>query len=604
MLNPITPVQLYTIKSGFSDFRDIITEIKNDIILADKFFLPNSHVLVPFQRVSMRVMSDYMLIFMQAMRGASKSYLDARFCTVDGFRNKIKVVYTGPTYRQALHPFDYALKFIEENSTANNTINLGNEIEHGPVRGTMRAYFRQKNGTEHVALPMGSGENIRGERADYLIIDEFFNMEREMYKLHILPFLLGHRAPDSKGPKLILSTSAEYADCFAHNLLVKTILPKIIQENKLAEEDSTYRRKYIVLDWNIDDVRASGYEVKQEVLDLLLDGSSEEERQQALYNKWVGTSGEFFPPNILDRAISNKVIIEYQNDPKYPYVMAIDIATADKGDRFIIHILKVMDQRIALINTFWGRGLSGAEMAYKIHQFNNKFNPTVIVMDHAGGGLYVLAELAKSKLMFPDGSEYIVKKTLLEHDETGWLSGDRKIVLTRPGDFVVREAFAAARARGGELITTPDMLNHLMYDGFRQYLSQDEMPLLVPAFHNPGGDEERTELQIFELIHESVKQLRHLKREMKEFADGTKEIVKTGLAHVPKYVWKNVNRDAGVTLCYGYLAYLIHNKDNAGWQVAKIGEPVIQKASYETFAQFEGMIDYNEGQFELPWRKK
>lgn len=594
----------YNFDKEFNRFPELIDEIKKDIILADSMFLPNSHRLVSFQRLSLREMADRMVIFLQAMRGASKSYLDARYATVEGYRNKIKVVYTGPTYRQALHPFDYTMRFIEENSTPNNAINLGNEIESGPVRGTMRSWFRLKNGTEHVALPMGSGENIRGERADILIIDEFFNMEREMYKLHILPFLLGHRGIDSVGPKLILSTSAEYADCFAYHLLSKTILPKIAQEDKKIKEDPNYKRKYVVLDWNIDDVRASGYKVDEEVVSLLLEGSSEEEKQQALYNKWVGTSGEFFPPNILETASSPLINIEYSNDHKFPYVLAVDVANAEKGDRFIIHVIKILDNKIALVNTFWGRGMTSDEMAWKIHQFNGRFNPTVIVMDFLGGGLHVMQSLSKTKLIFSDNSEQVVKQPLLPHDETNWLSGDRKIVLTRATDPVVREAFAAARARGGELITTQDMFNHLVYDGFRQFISQNEMPLLVPAFHNPGGDEERSELQIFELIRESVRQLRHLKREIKEFADGSKELVKTGLAHVPKYVWKNVNRDAGVTLCYGYLAYLIHNKDNASWAVSKIGQPISRVASYEPVFDLEQMVDHSEGQFQTPWSKK
>src|SRR5579884_3704847 len=347
-----------------------INSLKQDSVLRDSIMFPGLPPLFPFQKAIFKVLDQYDNVWFQACRGLAKSYTVGRWCAGTGLVHKARFVYTGPTFRQSKKPWKYARECIEQGSDENYVLHTGNEIEGKPSESTEMAKLFQKNATEHVALPMGSGQNIRGERANVLVADEFFNIERNMYRSHILPFLQGHKEPGSIS-KLILMTSAEWQDTYAYFVYTSTFIAKMKEEDELVKLDPTYKRKYAIIDLRIEDAESEGYTVNWDVINQMLEGASEEEREQALHNKWIGNSGAFIPSNLVDKMECSQVTIEYKAERGYDYCASVDVATQIHGDLFIIHVWKMTPPGgMDFVHTVWGQGLTEDEMAWEIHKLD------------------------------------------------------------------------------------------------------------------------------------------------------------------------------------------------------------------------------------------
>lgn len=582
----------------------LITKVRSEITVADRYWLSYSPPLFPFQRLTIETVDRAKFTWIQIVRGGAKSYTIARYCLAKGLSHKAKFVFTGPTYRQALHVFNFIKTLIKENSLAGSPLNIESEVIRW-VEGSLYSKIILSNGTEFVALPMGDGEKIRGERADVLVCDEFFLMEREMYQSHILPFLQGYKAPGSVGPKLILMTSAEYQDTFAYTVLIDRFLRKVAEENEIVARMHDYVRKYAVLDVNVDDLKAEGYidESAMDVIEQRLIGATPDERAQALYNKWIGVSGQFFPANLVSKLRSASCHIEHEAERGYEYALSIDVATQQGGDSFVIDVWKYLPayKKIALVNSYWNKGLTSDEMASKIHRYNRLFNPTWIVMDKGGGGLFVRDSLMKRKLTFRDNTEEDVLIPILEHNENRAINGQRKLVLNRPSDPVIRSGFADERSIGGDYVSMEDVLVHLQYDGLRQALQQLDVPIIIPAGYDPNDDssDDDSNAVIFDHITESVMQLRHLTLKVNEGADGNKEIARTKVNKLPVYKWKNAVKDGASAFVYGFLAYKIYYK---GYTKPDRPMPIVKQQRMDNTPDFTGMVEIFPDQI-YDWRR-
>lgn len=595
MYQPWTPEKHQLLLPKDFSFQKFSQSVKKDIILADQLFLPKSYKLTGVQRVTLKALKEHKVIFMQAGRGSAKTYTVARFILLEALTNKIKVVCTGPTYRQALLPFNYVKELVQENSVESLPFSLARELDGSIVTGNnIESRIKFKNGSIIKALPMGNGQRLRGERAHILVCDEFFAMDRTLFNNHIVPFLLRPMSPNEYESKLIMSTSAEYEDSFAYYFLTNEMLPQMAKGNK----------KYMVLDWQVEDIKASGMILEPDIMALLVSNQTSEEKERVLHNKWVGTGGQFFPANLRERMASPKVHVEYEAEPGFAYSLSVDVATSNIGDNFVIQVWKFLgNKEMALVNSFWDKGLSPDEMALKIHEYNDKFRPEWIVMDKGGGGLFVQSSLSKRRLVLRDNSIVEIPSPILLHDEYGALIGQKKLILTQPTDPLVRSAFSGDRARGGEHIHSEDIFVHLLYDGLRNTIMQDKCPILIPLESREDfGDQERSEERIKDLIWESVYQLRHLSIKYQENPDGSKDIVRSKINKVPMYVWKNSSKDGASAFAYGYIAYCLHyaaerGADDSGYQ------PIVQEVRYDGLGQLKQMasVEREPGQFFNPF---
>jgi hypothetical protein len=408
-------------------------------------------------------------------------------------------------------------------------------------------------------------------------------LEEMMYRSHIVPFLQKPRQPGAPEAKLILATSAENQECFTYRLLQKW-LKKIDLETKKATADPGYQRKYCVLDWNYDDVRASGIQMEDDIIAEILDGASEAEKQRVLYNKWISMAGQYFPANLIEKMKRTDVFIEHERMQGCDYGLSIDVATQKDGDAFVIHVWKFLGNRkAAIVNTYWDWGQSADEMALKIHEIDAKFDPRWIIMDWGGGGLFVQNSLSKTKLIDHAGKETVIKSPILLHDETNqMMKGRRKLILNKPSDPLVRTAFSGERSRGGEEIRTQDMFVHLLYEGLRNTLLAADPCIYVPAMASEEGDEyDRSDVKIYDQIQESVYQLRTLTVKMTESPDGQKEVARSKVAKVPLYTWKSSKKDGASAFCYGYILYLLHYYVDARGQKDEYSGPIVVVNRYD-----------------------
>lgn len=585
---PETIRQFGTEETGISGLCDLI---KTNPIIADSFFFKNSIKIAAFQRVTIRAIWAHKFIYLQAIRGSAKSYIIARALLGLALTHKLRIVLTGPTFRQALHIFNYIETLIQENSGAGLTIDLSKEVVGNIVKGSMEARLKLRNGSVIKVLPMADGSKLRGERADILVNDEGFKLEETMYRSHIVPFLQKPQVPGAPEAKLIIATSAENQECFAYRLLLKW-LKKVEQETPAALADKNYQRKYCILDWNYDDLMASGMHMEDDIIAEILNGASDAERERVLYNKWISMAGQFFPANMIEKMRNPEVFIEHERQTGYSYGLSVDVATQKDGDAFVIHVWKFLGSRkAAIVNTYWEWGLSADEMAKRILEIDSKFDPRWIIMDWGGGGLYVANSLSKRKLIDRDGKEYKNDDPILIHDEENVnILGRRKLILNKPNDPLVRAAFAGERARGGEEIRTQDMFVHLLYESMRNILLSHEPMIFIPGMASEEGDEyDRSEVKIYDQIQESIYQLRFLTVKMIENPDGTKEVARSKTAKVPLYTWKTSRKDGASAFSYGFILYLLNYLDERGAKAQYTGPRV----RVNTYGQtgLEGLYD-------------
>src|SRR5271165_3673652 len=197
---------------------------KQNILAVDRAYLPEKNKkepLYPFQRVMMNTMTAAEFVWIQIMRGGSKTSTLARWA-IDHAQtvSEVGIIFTAPSFRQALLIYDECLRIIEaEDRNANTDLRILAEVYGDPKRNALESVIKFRNGTTIRALPMGDGTRIRGQRGGVLIIDEFYLITEEMYESHIKPFVGVKQG--GRESKIIHATTSWYQDCFAYRRLMQ-----------------------------------------------------------------------------------------------------------------------------------------------------------------------------------------------------------------------------------------------------------------------------------------------------------------------------------------------------------------------------------------------
>lgn len=127
--------------------------------------------LLPFQCVILKELWYRPFPMLIATRGGSKSFLLGLYALLRAlFIQGRKIVITGSGFRQAKTVFNYA-ETIWYNSPILQSL-VAENSQSGPHHDTDRWWLRVGDSTI-TALPLGSGEKIRGERAHDILCDEF-----------------------------------------------------------------------------------------------------------------------------------------------------------------------------------------------------------------------------------------------------------------------------------------------------------------------------------------------------------------------------------------------------------------------------------------------
>ena len=134
----------------------------------------------PFQLIILEELWFRKYPMLIATRGGSKSFMLALYvmlrCLI---KQGTKVVLVGAAFRQAKVIFEYC-ENIWNNAPVLRDI-VGISGANGPRRDVDRCTLRMGDSVI-IALPLGNGEKIRGQRANVIVADEFDSIPRAIYE--------------------------------------------------------------------------------------------------------------------------------------------------------------------------------------------------------------------------------------------------------------------------------------------------------------------------------------------------------------------------------------------------------------------------------------
>jgi hypothetical protein len=145
--------------------------------------------IFPYQLVALEALMNKRLPIFIANRGAAKSWLLAVYCLLKMALNPgYKIAIIGSGLRQARNIFDY-MSNIWKNAPVLRDIAGKNTKTNpqGPKRQIDRFTFRLGDSVTD-ALPLGTGEQIRGMRANTIIADEFASIQEEIFNVVVIGF--------------------------------------------------------------------------------------------------------------------------------------------------------------------------------------------------------------------------------------------------------------------------------------------------------------------------------------------------------------------------------------------------------------------------------
>jgi len=142
-----------------------------------------------------------------ATRGGSKSFTLAVYCILRAiFDQGVKIVIVGAGLRQAKLVFNYIESIWEASPMLRNIVGAGKKA--GPRSNVDRCYFNVGL-SSIVALPLGDGTKIRGERANVVIADEFASIPEEIFDIVVRGFAATARTPVEEARRAALERRLE-----------------------------------------------------------------------------------------------------------------------------------------------------------------------------------------------------------------------------------------------------------------------------------------------------------------------------------------------------------------------------------------------------------
>lgn len=152
--------------------------------------------LHPFQLAILRELWIRPFPMLIASRGAGKSFMLALYAMLRATLTQgCKVAVVGAAFRQAKVVFDYCEEIWRTAPILRDM--CGKEKRQGPKRDVDRCTLRIGDSLIF-ALPLGDGSKIRGQRANYIIADEFASVPVDIYETVVAGFAVVSSDPIEK----------------------------------------------------------------------------------------------------------------------------------------------------------------------------------------------------------------------------------------------------------------------------------------------------------------------------------------------------------------------------------------------------------------------
>ncbi len=163
-----------------AQFDNEVMELLDYMSRPENFYYTCKHLfnvhLMPFQVTILRELWCRKFPMLIATRGGGKSFLLALYTMIRAvFHQGCKIVLVGAAFRQSKILFEYMEQFWRASPVLRHMVGSGKH--QGPKRDIDRCNFYIGE-SEITAIPIGTGEKIRGLRANYTIADEFSCLEK------------------------------------------------------------------------------------------------------------------------------------------------------------------------------------------------------------------------------------------------------------------------------------------------------------------------------------------------------------------------------------------------------------------------------------------
>ena len=152
--------------------------------------------LAPFQIAILRELWVRPFPMLVGCRGMGKSFIIAVYAMLRSLFNQgSKIVICGAAFRQAKVVFDYCQDLWDNGPVYRDIV--GPDRKNGPRRDVDRCTLRAGDSLI-VALPLGDGSKIRGQRANIIIADEFASIPKDIFETVVRGFAAVSLSPVEK----------------------------------------------------------------------------------------------------------------------------------------------------------------------------------------------------------------------------------------------------------------------------------------------------------------------------------------------------------------------------------------------------------------------
>jgi hypothetical protein len=166
----------------------------------EHFFFTAKHVfnkiLPPLQLAILRELWIRPVPMLLGSRGMGKSFILAMYAMIRALLCQgSKIVIVGAAFRQAKVVFDYCQEIWENAPVLRDMV--GQDKRNGPRRDVDRCSLRMGDSII-IALPLGDGTKIRGQRANIILADEFASIPKEIFETVVRGFTAVSQSPIEK----------------------------------------------------------------------------------------------------------------------------------------------------------------------------------------------------------------------------------------------------------------------------------------------------------------------------------------------------------------------------------------------------------------------
>jgi len=404
--------------------------------------------LLPFQSVMFDILWNKKFPMIMASRGGGKTFLLGLYALTRAiFCPGSKIIIVGAGLRQSAKVFSYVQDLYNQSPI------IQEALHHfgGPRIVTTGPYIKVGELSSIIALPIGDGEKIRGQRATHILCDEFGSIPEAIYETVISPFASVHADPEERvmvenfcsrvgglgaddalldkireiqgyGNQIVISGTATYEfNHFYRNYMSYKMIADSHGDPELIRKAMEYRRR--------TDMHSNVGEIDPETIKILSKGWKNYAILQMPYQhipagfldneiiakdkatfssvrfgmeyecKFAKDSDGFIKrSSIFDATPQDEAAfdIELYGEDGFDYVMGLD--PGRHNDNFGLVVLKLIPGGSKLVYADAWHGKASPQTGRKIRQIMNRFNIVRIAMDKGGGGDYVSDILALREL--------------------------------------------------------------------------------------------------------------------------------------------------------------------------------------------------------------